>query len=182
MLDTLDSLLRLHGPHSKGIVWAHNTHIGDYHATDMVEEGYVNLGGLAREKYGMKDTALVGFGTYQGQVFAGRAWGARPEVMILPPARVKSYEDLFHRAALEMDTPSFYLLMDGEEKFREKLEHRAVGVVYQSEFEEHGRNYVPTTLSGRYDAFIFVDQTTALRSIARATEKGKIPETWPVGI
>ena len=45
MMETLENLLNLHGPDSKVIVWAHNTHIGDYHATDMLENGYLNLGG-----------------------------------------------------------------------------------------------------------------------------------------
>jgi erythromycin esterase-like protein len=63
MMDTLDALLRRHGEGAKAIVWAHNTHIGDYHATDMVDEGYVNLGGLARERYGIENVHLVGLGT-----------------------------------------------------------------------------------------------------------------------
>ncbi len=64
MMETLDRLLERYGKGAKGIVWAHNIHIGDYRATDMKSAGYVNIGGLARQSYGISDVALVGFGTY----------------------------------------------------------------------------------------------------------------------
>src|SRR6185437_11568088 len=83
MVETLDALLRHKGETAKAIVWAHNTHIGDYHATDMVRSGYINLGGLARERYGIENVALVGFGTNEGQVMASHAWGGKEEVMQL---------------------------------------------------------------------------------------------------
>jgi putative phosphoribosyl transferase len=67
MMTTLDILLQQHGEGAKGIVWAHNTHIGDYKATDMAEEGYINLGGLARERYGIENVFLLGLGTPQCQ-------------------------------------------------------------------------------------------------------------------
>ena len=34
---------------SKGIIWEHNTHVGDARATDMANEGLVNVGQLLRE-------------------------------------------------------------------------------------------------------------------------------------
>src|SRR5258706_10181183 len=52
MMETLERLLRFHEPLSKGIVWEHNTHIGDARATDMARSGMVNIGHLAREKKG----------------------------------------------------------------------------------------------------------------------------------
>ena len=42
---------------------------------------------------------------------------------------------------------------------REPRGHRAIGVVYYTELEQHG-NYVPSILPGRYDAFIFLDETS----------------------
>ena len=59
---------------SKGIVWAHNTHVGDYKATDMMTSGHVNIGGLAREIYGEENVGLVGFGSYSGTVTASYMW------------------------------------------------------------------------------------------------------------
>lgn len=184
MMDSLDALLRYHGEGAKAIVWAHNTHVGDYHATDMVREGQINLGGLARERYGMENVCLVGFGTYQGEVLAGRAWGAIPEIMELPAAAKNSYEDYFHKVSEQLKDPQFYILMNGEEEDPLNLRrgHRAVGVVYQSTFESHGRNYVPTELANRYDAFVFVDKTRSLRALPSLNEKGVLPETWPSGL
>jgi putative phosphoribosyl transferase len=181
MMDSLDALLRYHGEGAKAIVWAHNTHIGDYHATDMVNEGYVNLGGLARERYGMDNVVLMGFGTYQGEVLAGRAWEAKPEIMKLPPALNSSYEDYFHKASEQIKAPQFYVVMNGDDSLSLRKGHRAVGVVYQPVFESHGRNYVPTELSHRYDAFVFVDRTSSLRALPVVYEKGLLPETWPTG-
>ena len=37
MADTIDRLVRHHGLGSKGLVWEHNTHIGDARATDMAK-------------------------------------------------------------------------------------------------------------------------------------------------
>ena len=182
MMETLDRLLERHGESSKAIVWAHNTHIGDYRATTMKASGYVNIGGLARQRYGEQNVALVGFGSYQGEVLAGAAWGAPEQVMPLPPAREESYEFYFHRVSLRRKLNQFYILL------REKTEtplaktrgHRAVGVVYDPHRERLG-NYVPTELSQRYDAFIFIDRTQALKSLHTLPARGEFPETWPSG-
>jgi erythromycin esterase-like protein len=42
--------------------------------------------------------------------------------------------------------------------------HRAIGVVYHPEYEHMG-NYVPSNMAQRYDAFIFIDRTTALHPL-----------------
>ena len=34
---TLDRLLEFHGPRSRAVVWAHNTHVGDARYTDVLE-------------------------------------------------------------------------------------------------------------------------------------------------
>jgi erythromycin esterase-like protein len=101
MDDTLDRLLGHYGPGAKAIVWAHNTHVGDARATDMAQAGHVNIGQLARERYGAGQVLLVGFGTYGGTVVAGDAWGAPMQVMPVPPARERSLEDVLHAAVPE---------------------------------------------------------------------------------
>jgi erythromycin esterase len=183
MMETLDSLLLRHGEGAKCIVWAHNTHIGDYHATDMLEAGNINLGGLARERYGLDDVCLVGFGTYGGEVLAGKAWGSPAEIMKLPEARPGSYENDFHQVAQKLSEDRFFVSFDHshESSLEQKQGHRAVGVVYQSSFERAGHNYVPTSLANRYDAFVFVDQTSALKAIATQESHKDLPETWPSG-
>lgn len=185
MMETLELLLRRAGPHSKAIVWAHNTHIGDYHATDMLTEGYVNLGGLARERFGIDNVALVGFGTYQGQVLASPAWEGPETITNLPPAHESSLEYYCHKVALEIPQKQFYLIFDREARNGvlglRSYPHRAVGVVYREHYEQRGQNYVPTVPAKRYDAFVFVDQTSALKSIPTTKSKLEFPETWPGG-
>lgn len=186
MLETLDLLLHRGGQERKGIVWAHNSHIGDYHATDMLEEGYVNLGGLAREKFGVEHVALVGFGTYQGEVLASPAWEGPETITSLPAARESSFEYYCHEATQTLQTQRFYLIFDPAARKTvlgtRQYGHRAVGVVYHPRFETHGRNYVPTKMAQRYDAFVYVDKTSALRSIPTLTTVKELPETWPGGM
>ena len=49
MMETLESLLTHFGPHSRAVVWAHNSHLGDARATQMSQRGELNLGQLVRE-------------------------------------------------------------------------------------------------------------------------------------
>jgi hypothetical protein len=47
---------------------------------------------------------------------------------------------------------------------------------------EHWGNYVPTILPGRYDAFLFIEETNALEPLhMRVRRDGEIPETFPTG-
>jgi erythromycin esterase len=164
MMDTLNMLMDQYGPEARGIVWAHNTHIGDYRATDMHAQGQVNIGGLAREKYGRENVALVGFSTYTGSVIASHSWDGPTQVMPVPKAVEKSVETEFHNATLKIGSPDFYVLLNNTPKFSplaQILGQRAIGVVYHPPSEHRG-NYVPTILSERYDAFVFIDQTQAL--------------------
>lgn len=184
MQETLEQLLQFHGPDAKAIVWAHNTHIGDYHATNMGENGYVTLGGLARERFGIENVFLLGFGTYQGEVTASGAWGGEEKQMNLPKAHVGTYEDYFHQAAKNMNANTFLTMfnkLDKHSSLHRKLGHRAVGVVYDPDHESRG-NYVPTEMAKRYDGLIFVDKTTALKSLNSTHTLEEFPETWPQGL
>jgi erythromycin esterase-like protein len=179
MMETLDRLLKFHGKNSKGIVWEHNTHIGDARATDMKRSGMINIGQLAREQYGINKVYLVGFGTYSGTVIAGEAWGAPMEELEVPHAREGSIEYQLHLES----TNNRYLLFNTEDiqqKYETSIRHRAIGVVYDPEREQYG-NYVPTRLSQRYDAFIFLDQTKALHPLHMKPHNEKMPETYPFG-
>lgn len=181
MLETLDNLLNFYGPNSKAIVWAHNTHIGDHRATDMVLSGEVNLGGLAREKYGNDSVGLVGFSTYSGEVIASHTWDGPITVLEVPPAKLGSWEDFLHQVGVVSGKRDFYLLIDEalrESGLSEYKGQRAIGVVYHPEREARG-NYVPTSLANRYDALIFVDRTHALSPLKIPFDRAKIPETFP---
>jgi erythromycin esterase len=182
MAETLERLLKHHGPNAKAIVWEHNTHIGDARFTDMIDEGTFNIGQLAREKYGEYDVVLVGFGTNCGKVIAGEAWDAPWQEMRVPPGRENSWEDVLHRA-----TPHdslFVFPTDPSVEMSDWRGHRAIGVVYRPQYEQYG-NYVPTILPRRYDAFVYVDQTTGVRPLFRPTEAElpeEAPETYPTGV
>jgi erythromycin esterase-like protein len=182
MAETLDRLLRHHGPKAKAIVWEHNTHIGDARYTDMAEDGTVNIGQLARERYGEDSAVLIGFGSYRGRVIAGQAWDAPWEEMRVPAAREDSWEDVLHKAS-----PSDQLLISPRDALSDLFEwrgHRAIGVVYRPPYERYG-NYVPTILPRRYDAFLYVDQTTAVRPLFRPTAAElpeEVEETYPTGV
>jgi len=176
MMETLQRLFKFHGPESKGIVWEHNSHIGDARYTSMYEEGLINVGQLIREERGTEDVVLVGFSTYQGSVIAGEEWEAPMQVMEVPPARVGSVEDLLHKESEE----DRLLIFDKTEKQRFDLimPHRAIGVVYHPEHESR-RNYQLSVLSSRYDAFIYLDQTTELHPLHLKPDEYQIPETYP---
>ena len=183
MLDSLESLLTQYGDESKGIVWAHNTHIGDYRATDMASQGLVNLGGLARERFGKESVSLVGFSTYQGHVTASRAWDGPIQELEVPPARKGSYEEMFHRVCTSSFSNTVYVMMETsfvKSPLAELHGQRAIGVVYDPA-RERWSQYVPTSLAKRYDAFFFIDHTTALSPLVLATEENEIPATWPTG-
>lgn len=184
MLDTLEVLLDRHGPQSKAIVWAHNTHIGDYRATPMARQGNVNLGGLAREKWGEDSVALVGFGTYEGETVASAAWDGAIEKKTIPAAPPDTLEGKMHEVSELLKTPAFSLSLrniQGASALDSSIGHRAIGVVYHPEYERHG-NYVPTELKRRYDAFLFIDQTRGLSPIAAEFDRAEIPETYPRGL
>lgn len=181
MADTLERLLQFHGDNSKVIVWAHNTHIGDARATDMADEGMFNIGELARTQHHDKGVVLVGFGSYKGTVMAGHSWGAEMRVMQLPEATKGSWEYLLHSAGKENKLLLMDDLTNNDMLMESHIGHRAVGVVYNSKYEEYG-NYVPTILPMRYDAFIYLDETKALHSLHIKPDGKQVPETFPFGV
>jgi erythromycin esterase-like protein len=182
MTETLERLMKHHGPGAKAIVWEHNTHIGDARFTDMADEGEFNVGQLVRERHGDEGVVLVGFGSHRGSVIAGRQWEAPMERMRVSSAREGSWEDVLHRAG-EDDR---LLLLAPAQQTAELLRprgHRAIGVVYHPEYEHYG-NYVPTVLPRRYDAFVYLDVSHALHPLheVQPREEGEVPETYPSGV
>jgi len=179
MADTLEGLLEHYGKDSKAIVWAHNTHIGDYRATDMVFHGQVNLGGLARQKWGEDEVELVGFTTYSGTVVASNKWDGPIELLEIPQTCTGSLEDLLRHQVHQVGSPEFFLILKNS-RFDDYLGHRAIGVVYHPENEARG-NYVPTSPSKRYDSLFYFDHTHALCPISGKYDRHKVPETYPFG-
>lgn len=179
MVETLDRLMEMHGPTAKGIVWAHNTHIGDARYTDMARGGMFNIGQLVRKDHQNEGVVLTGFGSHHGSVIAGESWGAPMERMKVPDAKAGSWEDVLHQSGSDQ------LLMFSQENlpddFNETRGHRAIGVVYHGEYESYG-NYVPTVLPKRYDAFLYIDETEALHPLHIEPQEVNPPDTYPWGI
>jgi len=149
------------GAPSRGMVWAHNTHVGDARATPMGQGGRTNIGQDAREAFGREGTFAIGFGTRTGEVLAGARWGAPVEAMRMPPAPSGSWEALM--ATVE-EPRFFFLLRDAPipDAARPERGHRAVGVSYDP--RRDAGHWVPSRLPDRYDAFVYVDETRALRA------------------
>jgi erythromycin esterase-like protein len=184
MVETLEELMKHHGPDAKAIVWEHNTHIGDARWTDMADAGMVNVGQLVREAHKPEEVVLVGFGTHSGSVLAASRWGAPVRSMTLPAARKGSVERLLHEA-LGAGSSALFVFDGREAEWAADFGgHRAIGVVYHPHAERWG-NYVPTVLNRRYDAFLWIDETTALAPLQEPSETGAGRadelETWPSG-
>lgn len=159
MVSAIEEIVSFYGKETKVIIWEHNTHIGDARATDMAKEGLVNVGQILREKYGNDNVYAVGFGTHRGTVIAAKRWGETMEEMIVPVAVEGSWEDLMHKAG---PFNKYLLFHPGNtSNFSREIGHRAIGVVYNAEFEHLG-NYVPSNMSERYNAFFYIDETKAL--------------------
>ncbi len=204
MMDTLERLVTYHANGSskkspKAIVWAHNTHIGDARFTDMSPSGMINIGQLVREKKGIQNTVLIGFSTYEGTVIAAREWGARMEIMNVPQAMEGSWDYFLHNLNEELSSKkrdktivfdrnsyinSLLKKINDNPIFDENYENRgqrAIGVVYNPQYERYG-NYVPTLLSLRYDALLFIDNTNALYPLhIKQVEDKDLPDTFPRG-
>ncbi|MFB7816668.1 erythromycin esterase family protein [Paenibacillus chitinolyticus] len=161
MVESLKRIMSYYGASAKAIVWEHNTHIGDARATDMAQECMVNVGQLLREDPEHRVFA-VGFGTYQGEVLAGSAWGDPVEKMTVPPGQPGSWEDYMHRAGGGRD--GMVILFEASSVLQTVIGHRAIGVVYDPNHEQFG-NYVPSSMKDRYDAFVHLDRTTALHPL-----------------
>lgn len=69
--------------------------------------------------------------------------------------------------------------LPAKERFYAPQGHRAIGVVYHPNRERFG-NYVSSVMPRRYDAFLYLDETSALHPlhIQPRTER-EPPETYP---
>jgi erythromycin esterase-like protein len=166
----------------KIVVWAHNSHLGDARATEMSAHGEVNLGQLARERFGEENVFLLGFTTHSGEVTAASDWEAPAERKRVRPALNGSYEAMFHRTGI----PDFLLdLHDARvaEALSGPLLERAIGVIYlpQSERVSH---YFHSQLPRQFDAVIHMDRTRALIPLDRISswEAGETPDTYPFAV
>jgi erythromycin esterase-like protein len=162
MADTIDRIARHLGPGSRGLVWEHNTHVGDARATDMARHGLVSVGQLVRERHAAGSVALVGFAGHRGSVLAASSWGTPEQAFPVPEARAGSHEELLHHT---LGRPAVLVFSNAGSGawLSAWMGHRAIGVVYDPQHE--AGNYVPTCIGQRYDALVWLEQTTPLRPL-----------------
>ena len=184
MFDTLGLLLQLHGPNARGVVWAHNSHLGDASATAMGARGEHNVGQLAREAHG-SGACLVGFGTHTGTVAAADDWGEPMQVMNVRPSHPRSYEHLAHESGvrnflLPLRQPADSALR--ELLLGERLE-RAIGVIYRPDTELQS-HYFAASLPRQFDEWIWFDESAAVTPIGEEHrgELEGLPDTFPFGL
>ena len=179
MMETLDALaahLRKTSGRARIAVWAHNSHLGDARATQMGDIGELNLGQLARERYGDR-ARLIGFTTHTGSVTAATNWDEPAARKRVRPSLDGSYERLFHDTGI----PQFLLMLrDGalREPLATRLE-RAIGVIYRPDTERVS-HYFSARLADQFDAVIHIDETRALEPLELwSRHEQDLPETYP---
>lgn len=181
MFDTLERLFEFHGPGSKGIVWAHNSHVGNAAFTEMGARGEFNIGQLCRTRFA--DSAyLLGFGTDHGTVAAASDWDGPMEFKQIVPSHEASYERLCH----DSDVEAFMLHRRGPRKPEVRAElmplrlERAIGVIYRPESELMS-HYFQACMPRQFDEYVWFDETRAVSPLPATTAPG-VPETFPFGV
>lgn len=175
MFETLQSLMSQCGPDAKGIVWEHNSHLGDAAATEMGQYGEINVGHLCREYWG-DDAYLIGQGTDHGTVAAASGWDAPVDIMRVRPSQEGSYERHCHESGVE----NFFLPLRSSRRaqLREELAgpllERAIGVVYrpQTEIQSH---YFHASLPQQFDEWIWFDESQAVQPVLQEEARQYIP-------
>ena len=190
MVETLEALVNFldaHAPNdrrAKVVVWAHNSHLGDARATEVAEQGEHNVGQLVRQRWGERDTRLIGFSTYGGTVTVADDWDGPARQMRVNEALRDSWEDVFH----DVGIGQFVLDLrqargEALDLLRQPRLQRAIGVIYRPQTERLS-HYYHARLAEQFDAMIHLDQTRALEPLERAAEEHteEPAETYPTGV
>lgn len=182
MMATLEAVMdhtrRMNGA-ARAVIWAHNSHLGDARATQMGVHGELNIGQLAREKFGVRMLS-IGFTTHSGSVTAASNWDQPAALMAVRPSLAGSYERLFHDTGL----PAFALDLRGAaaDVLRAPRLERAIGVVYRPDTERQS-HYFMASLSRQFDIVIHYEETRALEPLELwSRHEIDLPDTWPSGV
>jgi protein-L-isoaspartate(D-aspartate) O-methyltransferase len=181
MFETLESLLAFHGPDAKGIVWAHNSHLGDARHTEFAIRGELNVGQLVKQRFG-DESRSIGFGTHEGTVAAAHNWGGEVRVMDVRPSHADSHERLCH----DSEIGAFVLplrpdeLEDGQlhRDLTESRLERAIGVIYRPE-TELASHYFAARLSPQFDEYIWFDRSSALQPLTGSEHAPALAASHP---
>jgi len=186
----------------KAVVWAHNSHIGDARYTDQSwRRKEINLGQLARERFGYERTFNIGFTTDHGTVTAASNWDSPREIKTVNPSKPNSVERVFYNVAEETGNQNFLLLFNRvssdaygkapvstdltSELAREPcLIQRAIGVIYRPDTELQS-HYFQAKISNQFDSVIHIDKTSALKPLDKISDFepliSELPDTFPTG-
>jgi erythromycin esterase-like protein len=180
MLEALVDHVAAGAGRARAVVWAHNSHLGDARATSMASQGELNLGELARDKFGTR-CRNIGFTTHTGTVTAASGWDGPAQHMRVRPSMRDSYERLFHDTGI----PAFALWLH-DPGVRAALNvsriERAIGVIYRPDTERLS-HYFTARLPQQFDVVIHIDETRALEPLEIwARHEVDLPETYPTGV
>ena len=180
MLEALVDHVAAGAGRARAVVWAHNSHLGDARATSMSSQGELNLGQLARDRFGSR-CRNIGFTTHTGTVTAASGWDGPAQHMRVRPSMRDSYERLFHDTGI----PAFALRLH-DRGVREALNvsriERAIGVIYRPDTERLS-HYFTARLAQQFDVVIHIDETRALDPLETwARHEVDLPETYPTGV
>jgi erythromycin esterase-like protein len=183
MMSTLEALVTRtprSGSPARVVVWAHNSHLGDARATGLSKLGELNLGQLARERFGAA-VCLIGMTTHAGGVTAARGWDQPAELREVRPSLAGSYERLFHDTRVPL-----FMLKPGQPALASLLGtprlERAIGVIYRPE-TERASHYFEARLPEQFDLVVHVDVTRALEPLETwSRHEQDLPETYPTGV
>ena len=158
MAATVQRLRNFYGPNAKAVIWVHNSHAGNAQYSQMADADK-SLGELLIEQLGDDNVFSIGFGTNSGTVLAGYYWNAPLQEIPVPPASKGSWENILHELG-----PGNKIIISKELKNNQawdrSLPFRSIGDVYNGK-DFYGTAIVPR----RFDAFIFIDSTTAIHAI-----------------
>ncbi|KAJ4403101.1 hypothetical protein N0V85_005173 [Neurospora sp. IMI 360204] len=186
MFQTLQRTLDHRGSHSKAIVWAHNSHIGDARTTSMGwSADEINVGQLCREAYGKKALSIGCLG-YTGKVAAAKRWDGDMSVMHVKPALPNSYERLMHDTGIKnfvLDLRTKHCDKALREALMEKRLERFIGVIYAPATERQS-HYSFAVLPEQLDGIVYFDETEEVGALEVHQPPGPLEfdETWPFGL
>ena len=125
----------------------------------MADAGNTSVGEILKKELGKNKVFSIGFGTNKGSVMAGYYWNAPLIKMEVPAARTGSWENILHELS-----PGDKIILSGELKNNKALNQwiaiRSIGAAYSNN-AIYGTAIIPK----RFDAFVYIDSTTALRPI-----------------
>jgi erythromycin esterase-like protein len=148
----------------------------------MGQHGELNIGQLARQRYGAR-ALNVGFTTHAGTVTAARDWGGAPERRGVRPSLSGSYERLFHDTGIRRFVLPLRTDLDLAAALSRPRLERAIGVLYLPEHERRS-HYFHAQLAPQFDYAIHIDETRAVEPLERTAEweAGELAETYPSGL